>query len=165
MRDYRVKDALWTADSKINNATQSINGKTFDLRDGYVMGAHPQGTGKYGVGVVCLCTVPKALAAGSGGDGFTVTFKFQTSADNGTSWDDAGEIGTIAVDANAKFLDNDDNPVSLGRMHIDGRLHTARGKFRVVATGGSVGATVDEVVTNVYFADGTKKEADYGIRY
>lgn len=153
MRDLRVD--VWTAVTV--NADGTTYGPTIDLLDDYV-GDHLYGTGEYGIGVWLM---GKDVVTGTG-DGFTVTWKWQHSED-GSSWDDAGEIGVMTIDTDGNFTIGA-RTSTLTRDILKSRKGTARGYLRLAAT--AAGITGGESIgLTGWLGDGTNGQYDDGVHY
>lgn len=127
MRESRVAVFPLTTIS----ADGATNGSEIDLLADYA-GDHIYGTGDYGLGVTIM---GKGVVTGTG-DGFTVTFKWQTY--DGTNWLEAGQIGVMTVDTDGNFVKGG-AVFALTRAKLQSRL-TVRGhtKARLVATAAGI---------------------------
>lgn len=159
MRDLRNTVLASTTISTTDVAT---NGTTIDLKSGYTgdyfEGAEPE----HGLGVICMAS---AVVSGTG-DGFTITWKWQTSP-NDSTWTDGPTIGVMTVDTTGLFLIEGatvgtyDTAGPLTRQKLTSKIVTSKRYVRVVAT--TLGMTNSEVVVlQAWLGDGALSPADNG---
>lgn len=167
MRESRVP--VWTATTFVNG-TAATNGPTIDLLGDYTwVGGFRHGTSLHGVGVEIMAS---GAALGTDADGFTLTWKWQTSVDNST-WVDAGQIGVLAFDeVNGWTVDGTLTGAGLGgvlatgltRAKLSTRLRTHAPYARLVCTPADIEGT-GTVYTRAWLSDGTNPYLDNGVVY
>lgn len=168
MRDSRVP--VWTQTTFVNG-TAATNGPTISLLGDYTWtGNFRHGTSLYGVGVEILVS---GAVIGTDADGFTLTWKWQTSPDDST-WTDAGTIGVIAYDETKGFtvdgtltgagLGGETIATGLTRAKMSSRLRTNMPYARLVCTPSDIEGT-GTVVTRAFLSDGTHPYLDNAVIY
>lgn len=160
MRDSRV--TVWTNPTVIST-NAATNGPTIDLLSYGYVGDHLYGTSLYGAGVEIIAG---AVVAGSDTDGFTLTWKWQVSAD-GSTWVEGGHIGVIGWDDTPGYTKDGTitgTTLGLARAKLSTRLRTVKRYCRLVCTSADIEGSATVSVT-AFLADGTNPYIDSGVIY